>query len=363
MSGLAKALSELGNEVTFVAEREMSAERAIQGWQVGDLSSVELVLAPNSAAMREVAQSAAANTIHITQGLRGNGAIAAAQRVLSKRGLQQWAIMETVEEGSPPGSWIKNAVYAALIWRWRDRLQGILANGHATPAWLERCGMPRSRIVPFTYFLPLAERAQDILTEEEGKFRILFVGQIIERKRLDLLIDAVAGLRNPAVTLEVIGTGPLGDTLRKRAEAELGVQLTWRGRKLMSEIAGHMRSADCLVLPSRFDGWGAVVSEALMVGTPAICSDQCGVADVVRHSGQGGVFASGDVSSLAAQLRSAVARGRQTSERRRALSEWARCLDAMAGARYLEAILRNSDGDGDRPDPPWDKAQGVSGAS
>ena len=48
-----------------------------------------------------------------------------------------------------------------------------------------------------------------------------------------------------------------------------------------------MAAADVLVLPSRFDGWGAVVNEALMVGTPVICSDRCGASDVIENGRNG----------------------------------------------------------------------------
>ena len=35
----------------------------------------------------------------------------------------------------------------------------------------------------------------------------------------------------------------------------------------MSKVYSIIRQSDCLVLPSRFDGWGAVVTESLMIGT------------------------------------------------------------------------------------------------
>lgn len=56
----------------------------------------------------------------------------------------------------------------------------------------------------------------------------------------------------------------------------------------MDAARACMARADVLVLPSWHDGWGAVVSEALMAGTPAIASDACGSAGVVRASGVGG---------------------------------------------------------------------------
>ena len=42
-----------------------------------------------------------------------------------------------------------------------------------------------------------------------------------------------------------------------------------------------IEEADLLVLPSRFDGWGAVVNEALGAGTPVLVSDLCGSSYLV----------------------------------------------------------------------------------
>ena len=124
------------------------------------------------------------------------------------------------------------------------------------------------------------------------------------------------------------------------------------GKLPLEEVPAVMAKADCLVLPSRHDGWGAVVSEALMVGTPVICSDHCGAAVAVVASGHGGVFESGDVKSLSTHLQTVLAAGRISSERRARLAEWARCLGAEAGADYLIKILNHKPGS-PKPLPPW----------
>ena len=99
---------------------------------------------------------------------------------------------------------------------------------------------------------------------------------------MDLLIAALARFEDRNVELVVIGSGPLEDKLRTDAEAALTGRASWIGCLPVGDVPGEMAKADCLVLPSRYDGWGAVVSEALLVGTPAICSDKCGSAGVVR---------------------------------------------------------------------------------
>ena len=111
--------------------------------------------------------------------------------------------------------------------------------------------------------------------------------------------------------------------------------------------------ADCLVLPSRHDGWGAVVSESLMAGTPVICSDHCGAAGVVQASGVGGVFRSGSKNGLQHQLEQCIAAGKPLNGDRARLARWASSLGARQGAHYLLKILENEGSGADKPLPPW----------
>lgn len=353
MAGLAAALSSGGRDVTYVAELEMSAGRAAQGWQAPDPGRAKLRLAPTLEAVRDLARAAPDDSIHICEGLRGNGLVGGAQRVLAERGLRQWVIMEAVEDSGWRG-WLKRLEYRRLVRQRRWGLEGALAIGHATPGWLVARGMAADRVFPFAYFLPDG-RVDAPGSDPGAPFRCLFVGRLIQLKRIDLILDALARLTDLAIELALVGSGPLEDALRASADEKLPGRVHWLGRRPIGEIPALMAGADCLVLPSRYDGWGAVVSEALMAGTPVICSDACGAAGAVRASGSGGVFLSGDAAALALLLRQAISRGRQTRERRAKLADWARCLGAQAGAAYLNAILSYSAERGEtaRPSPPW----------
>ncbi|MCF8469399.1 MAG: glycosyltransferase family 4 protein [Parvibaculum sp.] len=354
MAGLAAALAARGRDVTYVAEQAMSGDRASQGWQVPDLGTARLEFAANADEVAHLIAMAPPDSIHICQGFRANGLVGVARSALARRGLRQWVVMETVDDSGWRGG-LKRLLYRSLIFLWRKRIEGVLAAGHRTRDWLAARGMPSGSIYPFAYFLPNAPLPSLSSPRQEKPFRLLFAGRFIELKRLDLLLDAFAQLDDaPPVELALAGSGPLEHELRKDAEARHERRVVWLGRKPQQDIPALMAEADCLVLPSRYDGWGAVVSEALMAGTPAICSDACGAAGAVRASGCGGVFPSGDVQALADLLRREVARGRQTSEKRAALASWAHCLGADAGAAYLESILFQTEAGGEPPMAPWE---------
>jgi glycosyltransferase involved in cell wall biosynthesis len=249
--------------------------------------------------------------------------------------------METVDDSGWRGV-LKRFDYEWRIRFWRSRIEGVLAIGFKAPVWYAARGMPAERIFPFAYFLPPISARFPVERESSSQdrpFRFLFGGQFIERKRLDLFLEALAELGRTDFTLAIAGSGPMESTLRARAEDLFAGRVNWLGRQPSTAMSEHMMKADCLVLPSRFDGWGAVVSEALMVGTPAICSDSCGVAGAVLASGRGGVFRSGDRQSLRRQLGKVMTHGPISAADRERLAKWALCLDADFGAEYLLGIL------------------------
>lgn len=352
MAGLAVALARRGCEVNYVAQQEVSEDRRRQGWGVPELPGVALRIADSVEAVRSLAQSMPQDSIQICGGLRGNGLIGVAQDVFARRGVPHWVIMETVEDAGWRGI-LRRLEYARLFRRWRSHLSGVLAIGERTPTWVVARGMPAERVFPFAYFLPTIAASEWNEVPEAGPYRFLFVGQLIERKRPDLLIRSLSLIRSTGVRLVVVGSGTMEVELRAMAEREMPGRVEWLGTLSMSAVSAELSRADCLVLPSRFDGWGAVVSESLMVGVPAICSDACGASVAVRASGYGGVFGRDDHAGLTSLLNEAVQRGRPPVPARQALARWAACLGSDAGADYLLKILASIELREVRPAPPW----------
>lgn len=355
MAGLASALAASGRDVVYVAEHHISPDRVALGWGPTDLQPAQLFLASSPEEAVRLAFHAPRNAIHICQGLRANGAVAAAQRALKKVRACQWVVMETVEDSGWAGV-LKRFEYRRLISRSKISVTGYLASGYRTSDWLVQRGARADRVFPFAYFLTDPQLLASLEPAADGApVRLLFVGQFIERKRLDLLIRVLKTLDFTNFELTVIGSGPQEAALRRLAETELGQRVRWLGQRPMEDIPGEMRKADCLILPSQHDGWGAVVSEALIVGTPAVCSDRCGAAGVVVASGHGGVFEAESDLSLRGILLPLILKGHQTLPERAGLARWAKSLCASAGAQYLNDILDAVNNGEPQPSPPWDR--------
>lgn len=352
MAGLISAVANLDCEVVYVVNQTVSYKRTTQGWLQPDIGKARLELAPTEQAVRALAEAAPLDSVHFCEGLRSNGLVGKARHTLARRSLRLWVVMETVEDVAWSGL-LKRLEYRRILLKWRRHLQGILAIGYQTPDWIAARGMPADRVFPFAYFLNDVEDRLQIHRPLNACYQLIFVGQFIHRKRLDLLIAAIRKLNTDDIKLTVVGSGPLENEWRLMAETALPGRVNWLGRLTMNEVSAHIALADCLVLPSQHDGWGAVVSEALMVGTPVICSDACGAAGVVMESGHGSVFRAGDVDSLVQCLATRLSYGYFENKARKELMSWARCLGANAGADYLLQILSYSDRCATTPLPPW----------
>jgi glycosyltransferase involved in cell wall biosynthesis len=120
-------------------------------------------------------------------------------------------------------------------------------------------------------------------TTTEPSPRFLFIGRLVDWKRLDLAIRALANV--PRARLEVIGDGPLrGEWTQLAASLNLSDRVSFLGWMPQAECAERLRSATALLLPSIYECGGAVVLEAMATGTPVIAVAWGGPADYLDEN-------------------------------------------------------------------------------
>jgi len=169
----------------------------------------------------------------------------------------------------------------------------------------------------------------------------LALGRLSDYKRLDLLLRLWDRVRHVVGgTLVIAGDGPE----RARLEALAGPGVVFTGRVSEQEKHRLLCSAWLLMHPALIEGWGIVVSEAAIRGTPAVAFDVAGLRDSVVHGETGmlvrseGQFASA-WASLAIDERRREALGR--AARTRALElHWSSAVEGFAGVAE-EAVKRS----------------------
>ncbi|GAB4483418.1 MAG: hypothetical protein OHK0031_06690 [Anaerolineales bacterium] len=168
---------------------------------------------------------------------------------------------------------------------------------------MRRAGFRREQVFPFGYFIPRQETPPPP-PRIDSSLRLIFLGALLRRKGLDIAIEAVKKLaaQGYALSLDIFGYGNPADFFTPAP----GLPIRYGGVLPLAETQSVIRQYDALILPSRHDGWGVVVNEALLQGVPVIISRQSGAHCLIRASGAGAVFDSQDAASLTAILRQAL---------------------------------------------------------
>ncbi len=167
---------------------------------------------------------------------------------------------------------------------------------------------------------------------------VLFVGRLVARKGLDVLLRAIAGA-SPPVRLVVIGDGPDRAALQALAAA-LGLEgrVQWLGRLSNTEARHRMARAVALLVPSEFEQWGLVVNEAWMAPTLVLGSDTVGALwAAYKTEMRWMLLPPGDVAAWRQALARLLALG--IDERAALLDETRRLAERYSLAAHTQSAL------------------------
>lgn len=230
-------------------------------------------------------------------------------------------------------------VYRAYALILKRKISGVFAISKLAVAQYQAAGIASAKLFPFGYFVP---RTTDAVTPpaqsfspQESALSIVFVGSLITRKGLDILIEAVRSAHTLGhdISLDVFGPGD------PKAFSFDGQRVRYCGRIPFGKTQEVVASYDLLVLPSRYDGWGVVVNEALCAGVPVICSDQVGAGVLVDKFGAGAQFASGDSHALADLLAKLASDRSQMQVMREATAKAAAAIQPEVAAAYMLKVI------------------------
>jgi len=216
-------------------------------------------------------------------------------------------------------------VFRAVVPRAVRRARRVLTVSERTARDLrERYGLPPERVVVTPNGVDPVYGPGDGSAPRDY---LLFVGAVQERKDPLAAADAAA-----AVGLPLVVAGPAKDERLAAELARRGADL--RGYVEPSELADLYRGAACLLLPSRFEGFGLPVLEAMACGTPVAAADEPALREV---GGDAAVYA--PPGGLADAVRAALA---ERDERVAAGLERARLFSWEESARRTLAAYREA---------------------
>jgi glycosyltransferase involved in cell wall biosynthesis len=133
-------------------------------------------------------------------------------------------------------------------------------------------------------------------------FTFVFVGSATVKKGFDLILDCMETLLSEGLSLQLYVVGRVDQELISQRKQLVGMVREY-GVISQSQLASVLTTAQCLLLPSRFDSFGMVVTEAMASGLPVIVSDMVGAKDLVEEGQNGFVVPVGSVNALAGKMR------------------------------------------------------------
>ena len=158
-------------------------------------------------------------------------------------------------------------------------------------------GLPAEKIVVEPP--EIKAEARDSGASSKSSRDLLFVGQLIRGKGVQLLLEAMARMRTPR-TLDVVGTGNMEAKLKAQAERlGLAERVRWHGYQPNPQ--DWMRAAKCVVVPSFWqEPYGLVAAEAVALGRSVVAFDIGGLPEACQ--GKATLVPPGDVDALARAL-------------------------------------------------------------
>jgi glycosyltransferase involved in cell wall biosynthesis len=330
-------------EVRLYVDELISPERLRQGWPSPSAESFEIRIASPDKVAAWVAE-AGPEAIHIFAP-RGCCSAPVLLQIAQRQSLR-YVFLAEMPDGNRTGLFLRTWLYRIIAWSVRPEL--FLAMGDFAVDWYRQVGF--KSVVPFGYSVTVS--SESALRPAGARLGFIFVAaQAAHKRPLDFL-RALACLPSDGWRATVVGDGPLRAQVHALAdELGLSARIRWipglPNAELRAEIAAH----DVLVLCSEWEGWGAVINEAIAEGTRVVASSACGSACLLELGDVGESFPARDVAALAASLRRQWTRGVVSPDERAARRELNRRIAPAVFAAYFSELMR-----GRTVPPPWRQA-------
>ncbi len=361
-SGVLLSLArDFGFEVVWVVQEGLSGERAEMGWPEFEGEGVELVVAPDETQIKKLMGERVKESLHfvggvfsvplarkvffggVWRGLRyvfmNEAPVPKEVELLGKSGMSR-----RLGQMLPTFQKIVRMVFGG-------RVKAVLCIGKMAEAAYRDYGWGK-KVFSYGYF-PAGPGQEFEVRVPEGDFRICYLGQFTHRKGTDVLVRALAKVQAQGWRADFYGEGDQREEceqLVRELSFKGGVEL--HGYLKWDEAMRVVAESDVVVVPSRHDGWGALVGEALMRGVPVVATDRTGSAALLGAFWRGHVVPAGDVDGLRRGLEEVLEMGRLSVSQRERLVKWGRLIEPESAAKYLAKVVRWVEG-GQRPSAPW----------
>lgn len=345
------------DSVTFVAGTDISADRRNMGWnipQIEGLDRCHVIVNPNDKQIESLLTANLENSVHLFSGIRGFAFVFKVFRESLKYELTRGLIVEspnTFYRGHANGKplWLHRLVFKLRDAKYSKYIKYIFAMGEDAVQYYQ--GLCKNwEVYPFAYCTesPFCKNDNTASTT----LNCLFIGSLMCRKSVSTILTSYTLLplqMLDRVHLKIVGNGPEMEMLKEKVKKYGLKNVEFMGAVANDMIGNVLAYSDVLILPSIYDGWGAVVNEALCNGCYAIVSDRCGAKELLNDKRCGRIFQGGNPKELASAITYCVNNISDIRDNRAWRKQWAdKAISGKVLAQYMADALN-----GKNPIRPW----------
>ena len=198
------------------------------------------------------------------------------------------------------------SIYQRRLVQMHDYVSAYLCVSNFVAERLEAQGFPSSKL--YTHYIGVPLLKMTMPRVRTANAPLLFVGRFVEKKGIDTLLGAMrlVAVSNPAIRLEIAGSGPLERQLRAQA-ADLSC-VTFLGWQTPDQLVSRLATCSAMVVPSQqatngdCEGLPTVVLEAVRAGVPVVATRHAGIPEIIIDGETGLLVSERDQAALAAAI-------------------------------------------------------------
>ena len=270
-------------EVILIVEEQFNKKKENEGWIYPDINQIRLLNILDTEVKYLICRNN--KNLHFFSGFNSSKTLFSFFLKVIKNN-KVYIITERPSHLFPKGI-PRYFLYKFYFYIFKNRIKGILTIGSNCEKYFLKLGFSKKKLHYFNYTINLTKNNNLIFNKKDDEpIQFVFIGQFIKRKNILLLIrvfNLLKDLNNWRFT--IIGSCSLQPDIEILIEKlKMHDRIIIKGlipnNLIQSEI--YVKS-DFLILPSLFDGWGAVINEAIYNGVGVITNNSVGAHDIVKR--------------------------------------------------------------------------------
>jgi len=182
----------------------------------------------------------------------------------------------------------------------------------------------------------------NLMNDQNSNYKIGTIGRLVSQKDYPTLLNAFSNILKsmPNTDLYVVGEGYLQKDLIELSKS-LGVngKVYWLGKT--EYVKEFLSKIDLFILPSKYEGFGLVLLEAMVAKRPIIAANNSAIPEVLGKTYEG-LFSTGDVNALAQHIKTAISDKNFSERLVQSYSSQLNLFDPSKMNRNIENVYSNA---------------------